>query len=102
MSKAHSGTENGIDTDEQRARCEQFSFRVPAPGVVNVANHSYGDENAGEHCYSVRFEAGETAGCSCPHWEHRKPAGGCKHMRAVENAECVVMAARAIDTEARA
>jgi len=84
--------DESVSIDEQRAAYEQFSFRL-AGEHVNVANHSYGDENAGEHCYSVELVGGETVGCSCPHWQHRSPSGGCKHMRAVENAECVLLAA---------
>ena len=90
-----SPTPETVSVDEQRARFEQFSFRVPTSGVVNVANHSYGDEAAPEHCYTVRVKDGETVGCSCPHWAHREPAGGCKHMRAVKDQPAVVMAASA-------
>jgi len=85
--------------DERRARFEQFSFRVPttpegeAIGAVNVANHSYGDEQAGEHCYTVEVIDGEASSCSCPHWTHRSPTGGCKHMRAASNVEAVLLAA---------
>jgi hypothetical protein len=85
-------TDETISNDERRATYEQFSFRVPAPGFVNVANHSYGEEEAGEHCYSVEFIDGEAIGCSCPHWQHRSPSGGCKHMRAVESEPAIVRA----------
>jgi hypothetical protein len=85
-------TDETVSIDEQRAQYEQFSFRL-AGRFVNVANHSYGDENAGEHCYSVEIANGEAIGCSCPHWQHRAPVGGCKHMRATENVEAVMLAA---------
>ena len=96
-------TDDGESIDEKRARFEQFSFRVPttpegeAIGVANVANHSYGDEKAGAHCYSVEIAGGEAVSCSCPHWTHRSPAGGCKHMRATENVEAVLLAASEAD-----
>jgi hypothetical protein len=82
-----------VSIDERRARFEQFSFRVPAKDHVVVANHSYGDESAREHCYTVRLDGGEVSGCSCPHWTHREPSGGCKHMRATESIEAVMIAA---------
>lgn len=84
--------DESVSVDEQRAQYEQFSFRL-AGSHVNVANHSYGDENAGEHCYSVEIDDGQAVGCSCPHWQQRAPVGGCKHMRATENVEAVIMAA---------
>jgi hypothetical protein len=93
------GNGDGESIDEKRARFEQFSFRVPTDsegepiGFANVANHSYGDSEAGEHCYSVEIANGEAIGCSCPHRTHRSPSGGCKHMRAVENRDAVIVAA---------
>ena len=88
-----SPTDETVSIDERRAQFEQFSFRVPAEGFVNVANHSYGDSEAGEHCYTVEVRGSEASSCSCPHWTHREPSGGCKHMRATENVEAVIMAA---------
>ena len=84
--------DESVSIDEQRAQYEQFSFRL-AGRHVNVANHSYGDEKAGEHCYTVEVTDGEAVSCSCPHWTNRRPSGGCKHMRAVENQDAVLMAA---------
>jgi hypothetical protein len=81
-----------VSIDERRAQFEQFSFRL-AGSHVNVANHSYGDDEAGEHCYSVEIANGEAIGCSCPHWTNRRPSGGCKHMRATENVDAGIMAA---------
>ena len=88
-----------VSIDERRAQFEQFSFRVPtnsegeAIGVTNVANHSYGDSEAGEHCCTVQVRDCEAVSCSCPHWTHRSPTGGCKHMRAASNVEAVLLAA---------
>ena len=91
MSKTKASDES-VSIDEQRAQYEQFSFRL-AGRHVNVANHSYGDESAGEHCYSVEIDGGQAVRCSCPHWTHRSPSGGCKHMRAVEHHDAVIVAA---------
>jgi len=84
-------TDETVSIDERRAQFEQFSFRL-AGSHVNVANHSYGDDEAGEHCYSVEIANGQAVGCSCPHWTHRSPSGGCKHMRAVEHHDAVILA----------
>lgn len=94
MHATHAADES-VSVDARRARYEQFSFRVPAPGYVNVANHSYGDDVAASHCYTVRFDGDDVAGCSCPHWERRQPDGGCKHMLATRAVEAVVRAATA-------
>jgi hypothetical protein len=83
--------DESVSIDEQRAQYEQFSFRL-AGSHVNVANHSYGDDEAGEHCYSVEIANGQAVRCSCPHWTHRSPSGGCKHMRAVEHHDAVILA----------
>jgi len=90
MSKTAPSDET-VSVDEQRARYEQFSFRVPAAGYVNVANHSYGDSEAGEHCYTVEIADGEAIGCTCPHATHRD--AHCKHQIACESVECVMLAA---------
>ena len=84
-------TDETVSIDERRATYEQFSFRVPAPGFVNVANHSYGEEETGEHCYTVEVRDREAVGCSCPHATYRD--AHCKHQVVVENAECVLLAA---------
>jgi hypothetical protein len=77
--------------DERRAAYEEFSFRVPAEGFVNVANHSYGDSEAGEHCYTVEIANGEAIDCSCPHATYRD--AHCKHQVACESVEAVMLAA---------
>lgn len=90
-------TDDGESIDEKRARFEQFSFRVPTDsdgepaGYVNVANHSYGDEQAGEHCYTVEVRDGEAVGCSCPHATYRD--AHCKHQIVCEQVEAVMIAA---------
>jgi hypothetical protein len=80
-----------VSVDERRAQWESYSFRVPAEGRVLVENHSH--EDSSEHRYVVSVEAGEPRSCTCPHWEHRRPAGGCKHIRATRNVEAVIQAA---------
>ena len=97
MSTETSETENGIDATEQcrrdelRARFEGFEFRVPTEGRVLVTNVSYGQAEADDHRYVVTVENGVAWSCTCPHHEHR--GARCKHMRATENADAVVMAA---------
>jgi len=95
MSTETSAELSSTDLNERRARFEQFSFRVPAEGRVLVSNHSYGEDVAPEHRYVVSVNAGRVADCTCPHQQHRAPAGGCKHIRAVRNTEAVVIAASA-------
>jgi hypothetical protein len=105
MSAETSGTENGIDAaeqcrrDELRAEFEGFEFRVPAEGRVLVTNVSYGQEEADEHRYVVTIENGVAWSCTCPHHKHR--SARCKHIRATENTEAVVLAASATDGERR-
>jgi len=105
MSKAHSETENGIDASEQcrrdelRARFEGFEFRVPTEGRVLVTNVSYGDNEADEHRYVVTVENGVAWACTCPHHQHR--SARCKHMRASEDRDAVMLAASATDEERR-
>ena len=99
MSKAHSGTESSIDAAEQcrrddlRAEYEGFEFRVPAEGRVLVTNVSYGDYETDEHRHVVSVENGVAWSCTCPHHKHR--SARCKHIRATENTEAVLMAASA-------
>jgi uncharacterized Zn finger protein len=33
--------------------------------------------------YTVTLRVGDDPACTCPDWEHRSPAGGCKHIRRV-------------------
>jgi hypothetical protein len=97
MSTEPSGTENGIDASEQcrrdelRAEFEGFEFRVPCEGRVLVTNVSYGSEEADEHRHVVTVENGVVWACTCPHHEHRNAR--CKHMRAAENRNAVLLAA---------
>jgi hypothetical protein len=86
---------SSTERTSRRAEWEAFEFRVPAEGRVRVSNHSYGEDVAPEHRYVVSVNAGRVADCTCPHQQHRAPAGGCKHIRAVRNTEAVVIAASA-------
>jgi hypothetical protein len=105
MSAEISETENCIDAGEQcrrdelRARYEGFEFRVPAEGRVLVTNVSYGDDEADEHRYVVTVENGIVWSCTCPHHRHR--SARCKHMRASEDRDAVILAASATDEERR-
>jgi hypothetical protein len=105
MSAEISDTENGIDAaeqcrrDELHARFKGFEFRVPAEGCVLVTNVSYGDEEKEEHRYVVTVENGVVWGCTCPHHQHR--SARCKHMRATENTEAVMLAASTDNKEDR-
>lgn len=83
--------DESVSIDEKRATWESYSFRVPTEGRVLVENHSH--ENPSEHRYVVSIDGGEPQSCTCPHWEHRRPAGGCKHIRATRNVEAVIQAA---------
>ena len=90
-----SGTENGIDVDEKRARYEAFEFAVCRDGEhVNV---SYGKEERGANIYSVTVKDGEPVECSCPHHQHRGVR--CKHIHAVASNEVVQRAIKAAQAE---
>lgn len=41
----------------------------------------------------------EAVSCSCKDWEHRKPAGGCKHIRFVNDNDALLVAARMPNSE---
>ena len=105
MSAETSETENGIDATEQcrrdelRARFEGFEFRVPAEGRVLVTNVSYGQAETDEHRYVVTVENGVAWACTCLHHQHR--SARCKHMRASEDRDTVMLAASATDEERR-
>ena len=105
MSAETSETENGIDATEQcrrdelRARFEGFEFRVPAEGRVLVTNVSYGETEADEHRYVVTVENGVAWSCTCPHHKHR--SARCKHIRATETRDAVLLAASTTDEERR-
>lgn len=51
-------------------------------------------EDPSAHSVFVDTIDGEAAACSCPDWEHRKSAGGCKHIRFVNANDALLMAAR--------
>lgn len=81
------------ETTEKRAKWESFAFVIPTAGKVNVANHSYGDEEAREHTYTVTVDAGGPIDCTCPAFEyHCQPGEACKHMLAVMETEPVLVA----------
>ncbi|WP_227357318.1 SWIM zinc finger family protein [Haladaptatus salinisoli] len=72
------------ETAQKRAQWEQFSFRVEAPGMVDVTNESH--DTPADHQYVVTLDdvTGEAMACTCPHHVHR--SAFCKHMTAVETA----------------
>jgi hypothetical protein len=105
MSAETQRTENGIDASEQcrrdelRACYEGFEFRVPAEGRVLVTNVSYGNGEKDEHRYVVTVKDGVAWACTCPHHRHR--SARCKHMRASEDRDAVMLAASATNEERR-
>lgn len=90
MSTQQRSSEESI-AREQRANWEAFEAVIPTEGIVNVSNQSKADPSA----YSVFVDTldREAVACSCPDWEHRKPAGGCKHIRFVNGHDALLMAA---------
>lgn len=58
----------------QRARAESMTVSLRRTGGI------YDVESESRNTYRVDLPA-ET--CSCPDWQHRKPDGGCKHLRRV-------------------
>jgi hypothetical protein len=87
------GQETSESVDEQRAQWERFSMTVCENGYVNVCNQSHNDDS--DHTYSVEVSERGATGCSCPHYQHRSPEGGCKHMIAVEQSPIVLSSASA-------
>lgn len=88
------------ETTEKRAKWESFAFVLPTAGKVNVANHSYGDDEAKEHTYTVTVDEGGPIECTCPAFEyHCAPGEACKHMVAVTETEPVLAAALELVTE---
>ena len=77
--------------DELRARYEGFEFRVPAAGRALVTNVSYEEDEQEDHRYVVCVDDGFVESCTCPHHQHRDAF--CKHMRATEDREAVLLAA---------
>lgn len=72
------------ETVQKRAQWEQFSFRVEAPGMVEVTTESH--DNPAAHQYVVTLDdvTGELLACTCLHYVHRNAF--CKHMAAVDTA----------------
>ena len=77
--------------DELRSQYEGFNFRVPAAGKVLITNVSYGEDEKEDHRYVVCVNDGFVESCTCPHHQHRDAF--CKHMRAAEDREAVLLAA---------
>lgn len=80
----------------KRAQWEAFEFTLEAPGILRVANGSYGDD-AAEHTYRVNVEGGVPVACECPADTHHE--GACKHRVAVAIRKPVLDAASAYDYE---
>lgn len=78
---------------QKRAQWEAFEFTLLGEGQVEVANHSYPDEEVWEHTYIVEVEGGYPVNCSCPYAEYHD--GDCKHMAAVGIREPLIEAATA-------
>jgi hypothetical protein len=76
---------------DRRATYEAFEFAVCGDREhVNVSNVSHGSENASEHTYTVTVWDSPVS-CTCPDYKYRHRC--CKHMRAVEANDAVMMAA---------
>lgn len=99
------GTDEAESTNDyservaKRARWEDMSFALGAPGHIKVRNLSYGEEEASDHTYLVAVSDGSTDHCTCPADEHRSEP--CKHRVAVEANEPVMLAAQADETDVR-
>lgn len=94
--------ENSIDTEYQnrvakRARWEDFSFALGAPGHIKVRNHSHADPE--NHSYVVAVDGDGTSYCTCPADTHRSEK--CKHRVACESQTAVMRAASATENEVR-
>jgi hypothetical protein len=87
------GQETSESIDELRAEWERMQFTVCENGYVNVCNQSHNDDS--DHTYPVEVSERGATGCSCPHYQHRSPEGGCKHMIAVENSPITLSSASA-------
>lgn len=74
-----------------RAAWEGMEFLVTERDTVRVINVSHGQENAGEHTYTVETAGAEAVACECPADEHYP--GPCKHRRAVEGTPAALAAA---------
>ena len=80
------------------ARATRASSSASLPRCrVLVTNVSYGQAEADEHRYVVTVENGVAWSCTCPHHKHR--SARCKHMRASETRDAVLLAASTTDEE---
>lgn len=95
MSTKPSTQEERNDYRTKRAQWEAFGACVPKEGVVNVTNHSH--EKPTTHSVFIDLWDGDAVSCSCKDWKHRKPAGGCKHVRFVNDHDALLIAASTPD-----
>ncbi|MFH5799787.1 SWIM zinc finger family protein [Haladaptatus sp. CMAA 1911] len=63
---------------------ESFEIATADESHTNVANQSYGSDEAKDHTYTVTLDEDGAAECTCPHYTYR--SAFCKHMAAVESA----------------
>jgi len=78
MTQFDSGRENGHESTDleprtERALTECMTVLPDAPDLFTVGEN-------GNESYTVDARAGV---CSCPDFQYREPAGGCKHVRRV-------------------
>ncbi|WP_114578677.1 SWIM zinc finger family protein [Saliphagus sp. LR7] len=83
----------------KRAQYEAFEFDLEAPGLLQVINGSYGDDEKREHSYRVNIENGVPVTCECPSDTYQD--GACKHRVAVAIREPVLEAATADHSQDR-
>lgn len=76
---------NAVATEEDYEFCA-----IPNEGRVNIANLSYGSDEATEHTYTVTIENGQATHCSCPGHEYGATT---KHQEAVEDNTDVISVA---------
>lgn len=65
---------------------ERFELAQADENHTNIANLSYGEEDAKKHTYTVSLEDGDAVSCTCPHYHYR--GSFCKHMATVESVLC--------------
>ena len=90
MSTQNTLTQESIGADQE----ETFAFApIADAGRVNIANLSYGEEEAAEHTYTVSVDdrGHATTSCTCPPDTYY--SGKCKHREAVEENREVLAAA---------
>ena len=87
-------TQNTLSEESTGDEQETFAFAaVPDAGRVNVANLSYGENEAADHTYTVSVDdrGHATTSCTCPADTYH--SGKCKHREAVEEDREVLAAA---------